>query len=453
MDLDLCRRSLLSGEKRSREGESSCRTSTAASAREREFRKHMLSSLCSVPLDQLDGNAQLKSLLRFGRPQTDPRPSKVPRHVDPFAVDFLRAFKLSRLDDTPGAAKVVADRHIPVDPYKVLDAPDLLNDFYLNLFSWSKDNVLAVGLAAAVYLWEATTGSIETLVDVSDEGDYSNYISSVKWCPIPGQTHYIAVGTKKGFVFIFDAKTKKAVRTLRCETGERIDSLAWNVHRGWLTFGTYEGSIVNTDTRMPSSHTSRFSAQDGSVCGLAWDAEGSCLASGSNDNTVCLWDASMSNGTSQSASRPRSHLKAHTAAVKALDWCPLRRGLLASGGGSRDGSIKLWNSASGTLVCSVATDNQVSSLRWSKTHRELYSGHGYSSNKIFIWRYPSMTLLQELSGHEDRVLGLDLTPDECSLVSLGADESVRFWDIGNCRKTSKQLGFSGDMVFGGFTIR
>ena len=64
-----------------------------------------------------------------------------------------------------------------------------------------------------------------------------------------------------------------------------------------------------------------------------------------------------------------------------------------------------------------------------------------------------MTLLQELSGHEDHVLGLDLTPDESLLVSLGADESVRFWDIGNCRKTSEQLGFSGDMVFGGFTIR
>ena len=64
-----------------------------------------------------------------------------------------------------------------------------------------------------------------------------------------------------------------------------------------------------------------------------------------------------------------------------------------------------------------------------------------------------MTLVQELSGHGNRILGLDLTPDESSLVSLGADESVRFWDIGNCRKSSKQLGFSGDMSFGGPTIR
>jgi len=42
-------------------------------------------------------------------------------------------------------------------PIKVLDAPALQDDFYLNLVDWSAQNVLAVGLGSCVYLWSATT--------------------------------------------------------------------------------------------------------------------------------------------------------------------------------------------------------------------------------------------------------------------------------------------------------
>lgn len=42
-------------------------------------------------------------------------------------------------------------------PYKVLDAPQLQDDFYLNLMDWSSQNVLAVGLNRSVYIWSACT--------------------------------------------------------------------------------------------------------------------------------------------------------------------------------------------------------------------------------------------------------------------------------------------------------
>jgi len=46
-------------------------------------------------------------------------------------------------------------RKINKNPYKVLDAPDLTDDFYLNLVDWSAQNTLAVGLGHCVYLWNA----------------------------------------------------------------------------------------------------------------------------------------------------------------------------------------------------------------------------------------------------------------------------------------------------------
>lgn len=49
-------------------------------------------------------------------------------------------------------------RRIPTAPTRILDAPDLVDDYYLNLISWSKDNILAVALGQCVYLWNADTG-------------------------------------------------------------------------------------------------------------------------------------------------------------------------------------------------------------------------------------------------------------------------------------------------------
>jgi cell division cycle 20-like protein 1, cofactor of APC complex len=49
-------------------------------------------------------------------------------------------------------------------PYKVLDAPSLQDDFYLNLVDWSKSNVLAVALGNSVFLWSAYTSKVLSLL-------------------------------------------------------------------------------------------------------------------------------------------------------------------------------------------------------------------------------------------------------------------------------------------------
>lgn len=52
-------------------------------------------------------------------------------------------------------------RNIPQFPEKILDAPDIVDDYYLNLLDWSSGNILAVCLAQTVYLWNAETGDIK----------------------------------------------------------------------------------------------------------------------------------------------------------------------------------------------------------------------------------------------------------------------------------------------------
>jgi hypothetical protein len=88
-------------------------------------------------------------------------------------------------------------RRIPTAPTRILDAPDLVDDYYLNLISWSKDNILAVALGQSVYLWNASSGHIQHLVTPQGRQDY---VTSVCWSTMPGQSKYIAIGTNNNGV-------------------------------------------------------------------------------------------------------------------------------------------------------------------------------------------------------------------------------------------------------------
>lgn len=61
-------------------------------------------------------------------------------------------------------------------PYKVLDAPELADDFYLNLVDWGSSGVLAVGLGESVYLWNSESGKVEQLCKLT-----ADTVTSVGW--------------------------------------------------------------------------------------------------------------------------------------------------------------------------------------------------------------------------------------------------------------------------------
>ena len=41
---------------------------------------------------------------------------------------------------------------------------------------------------------------------------------------------------------------------------------------------------------------------------------------------------------------------------------------------------------------------QVCSILWSKEHKELISGHGYTKNQLSLWKYPHMKKITDLTG-------------------------------------------------------
>ena len=268
--------------------------------------------------------------------------------------------------------------------------------------------MIAVALDTTVYLWNATTGTIDELCTMEE----SNAVSSLAWSQ---DGTFLSIGTEDSLVQLWDVTRTKKVRTMRGHQG-RVAAQAWNQHI--LSTGARNGTILNNDVRERDHVVATMTGHTQEVCGLKWSPDGAKLASGGNDNVVNIWSA---NGA-------RDHsLTQHMAAVKALAWCPWQSNLLATGGGTADRTIKFWNTANGNCVNSIDTKSQVSSLVWNAEHRELISGHGFSENQLTIWKYPTMTKVTELTGHTERVLSMAISPDGTTVVSAAGDETLRFW--------------------------
>lgn len=224
---------------------------------------------------------------------------------------------------------------------------------------------------------------------------------------------------------MWDAAHQKRLRMLRGHAS-RIGALSWNNHL--LSSGSKDTEIHNHDVRQKDHMISCFSAAGAQeICGLKWSPDGTQLASGDNGNMVRVWDLSPQNG----ADPLRHTFSEHTGAVKALAWCPWQKDLLVSGGGSADRKLCFWNSNTGALLNSIDTQAQVSAIAWSKNSqcRELVSAHGYSQNQLMVWKYPALVKVAELYSHEERVLNMCISPDGTTVVSAGADESLRFWRV------------------------
>ena len=112
-----------------------------------------------------------------------------------------------------------------------------------------------------------------------------------------------------------------------------------------------------------------------------------------------------------------------------MSWCPWQRHVLATGGGSKDRTLKIFNCDSNKIIKNVDTGSQVCAVLWNKKEREIISSHGFNKNQITIWNYQKMKKVCELKGHMSRVLYLTISPDENYICSGSGDETLRFWKI------------------------
>ena len=167
-------------------------------------------------------------------------------------------------------------------------------------------------------------------------------------------------------------------------------------------------------------------ARSDMVWNLTFSPDGRALASGGSDGSVKLWD--VASGTLLWAGW----------LAESVTWLAFSPGggLLASGG--LDAIVRLWDAQRGTPLKELLHPSAVFSLAWSPDGRLLASG--CSDGSIWVWE-PEVpepdTRVQVLAGHTHWVVGLAFAPDGVKLVSASFDETIKLWNTtsGNCLQT------------------
>ena len=129
-----------------------------------------------------------------------------------------------------------------------------------------------------------------------------------------------------------------------------------------------------------------------------------------------------------------------------MNWCPWKRHVLATGGGSKDKTIKIYSCDCNKLIRNINTGSQVCALVWNEKEKEIISSHGYNKNQIIIWNYEKNKKICELKGHMNRVLYMVKSPDEKFICTGSGDETLRFWKINDEIKDKYNIKEEDEMI-------
>lgn len=196
------------------------------------------------------------------------------------------------------------------------------------------------------------------------------------------------------------------------------------------------------------------------VLAVAISLDGQTLASGSNDNTIKLWQLE----TGKQLRTLGRWFSGHSNIVYTVAFSPDGK-LLASG--SWDESIKLWQVATGKEIYTLTSHgNWINSVAFSPIfpnpcdqEQETYLQRLSSSSKasiglgwilasgsadstVKLWQVNTGTEIRSFTGHSDSVWSVAFSPDGQLLASGSADSTIKLWQVNTGREIRTFTGHS-----------
>lgn len=188
----------------------------------------------------------------------------------------------------------------------------------------------------------------------------------------------------------------------QCKHKKRVPSMAFHPSQPWIVTSSEDQMLCLWDySKQPAKLVwGKFDAHDTAVHGIAFNVDGSLLASGGGDYKAKIWrTVDMSAGYDGQSSKkdhevePIKTMEGHTDSVFAVAFSPDKK-LLASGGYDR--VIRVWN-------LGLEDENK------------------------------KPVTVGTLAGHEGTVMDITFSKDSKLLISSGKDKAARIWDVSGGR--------------------
>ncbi|MCY4403072.1 MAG: sigma-70 family RNA polymerase sigma factor [Candidatus Poribacteria bacterium] len=295
-------------------------------------------------------------------------------------------------------------------------------------FSHNSSN-LAVGQENTIQLWD--TQNFTQLPKLINTDGYSTFVF-----PPDGNT----IISTKGFTYTKqwrDARIKESV------TGTLS---VWDIHSG-EKLSEFPVESHTAEKPYPAGKN-RTGMSSGGVNGtVIFSQDGNILAASQNSNdptkdnrsTILLWEV-----WEDTRSQKHIILKGHRKRINALAFTPNGHRIAS---GSDDGTIRLWDASTGTQMLSLTAKN-TNTLAFSMDGKILASVN--SSPKIQLWDISTGKQLTSLKSQGDNITTLTFSPDNKTLASGSLNGAIELWDISTGRQLESLRGHSyriSELVF------
>lgn len=364
-------------------------------------------------------------------------------------VRKLRINKENSVDSPDKSLTNEKEKKIKIEkPLKSFNFKNVSDNFYLNTLDMYDINKVALGSKDGLELFDSAKDIEGTKFrDFKYDSPYEIYC--VKF-------------VNSNRLLFSDSNCNIIIKDLNKD----IEMLQFNViHRKFLTIdymkynenvlflGSDNSNVDLYDLRQKNKVKNLYKHENNNeVCKIKFSSRHSLVFSGGNDNRVNIFDIRKDNLIET--------LK-HKAAVKGLTFNDSET-ILATGGGTFDKTIKLWDMKKLVLLSENITDSQITNLDFL-ANDILVVSNGYISNNVLLYNinldqcrnsltsindivnhtnsvYPSTSVFTKISifdKHLKRILYMSKSRCNNYLSTCSTDGNLRIWKVNKFLKTDK----------------
>jgi WD40 repeat protein len=168
-----------------------------------------------------------------------------------------------------------------------------------------------------------------------------------------------------------------------------------------------------------------YTGHQAPVTTVAWSPSGDRLASGSQDQTVQVWDASSGAHALIYRGLPTN--------INTLAWSPHPAVARIAAAGGNDffpghDQVQIWNAATGANLLAYRDYTQpVRSIAWSPDGSRIASGG--EDKRVQIWDAGNANFIKLYNGHQGAINAIAWSPDGTRIASASDDRTVQIWDV------------------------